>query len=142
MPQKEMQNVRYAYRIMMTEMCEIPIAVNVKPGCTQGFSEEPELMDEVLYDTVEDAEISLGRFRSVATGIVMDRSAYKIRGVREFYIEKIKVGENDRKLLSYGAVRYALFEEYEDYIPSVCTEPPKPVKRRKKRRQPVLSAVK
>ncbi|MGN0630603.1 MAG: hypothetical protein ACI4JN_04675, partial [Ruminococcus sp.] len=99
------------------------------------------LMDEVLYDTVEEAEISLRRFRSVATGIVMDRNMYKIRGVREFYIEKIKVGENDRKLLSYGAVRYAMFEDFEDYIPAVCTEPPKPVKRRKKRRQPVLASV-
>lgn len=133
--------MRYAYRIMMTEMCEIPAFINVKQGCTLGFSEDPELMDEVLYDTVEDAEISLKRFRSVATGIVMDRSSYKVRGVREFYIEKIKVGENDRKLLSYGAVRYALFENFEDYIPTLCTEPPKPVKRRKRRRQPVLSCV-
>lgn len=134
-----MQNLRYAYRIMMTEMCVIPAFINVKQGCTLGFSEEPDLMDEILYDTVEEAEISLKRFRSISTGIIMDRSKYKVRGVREFYIEKIKVGENDRKLVSYGAVRYALFEDFEDYIPALCTEPPKPVKRRKRRRQPVFA---
>lgn len=131
--------MRYAYRIMMTEMCVIPAFINVKQGCTLGFSEEPDLMDEILYDTVEEAEISLKRFRSISTGIIMDRSKYKVRGVREFYIEKIKVGENDRKLVSYGAVRYALFEDFEDYIPALCTEPPKPVKRRKRRRQPVFA---
>lgn len=129
--------MKYAYRIMMTEMCEIPTILAVKPGCTQGFSEEPELMDEVLYDTVEEADVSLARFRSVVTGIIMDRSQHKVRGVREFYIEKIKIGANDRKLLSYGAVKYASFETFEDYIPSICTQPPSPVKRKKKRRQMV-----
>lgn len=129
--------MRYAYRIMMTELCEIPTAMSIKPGCTQGFSEDPDLMDEVLYDTVEDAAVSLARFRSIATGIVMDRSEHKVRGVREFYIEKIKVGANDRKLLSYGAVKYALFETFEDYVPSICTQPPKPVKKKKKRKQAV-----
>ncbi len=129
--------MKYAYRVMMTEMCEIPASLSVKQGCTQGFSEEPELMDETLYDTVEEALASLSRFRSVATGIIMNRREYKTRGVREFYIEKIKVGANDRKLSSYGAVRYAPFEIYEDYIPAICTKAPRPVKRRKKRRQTV-----
>ncbi len=129
--------MKYAYRVMMTEMCEIPASLSVKQGCTQGFSEEPELIDETLYDTVEDAAVSLSRFRSVATGIIMDRNEYRIRGVREFYIEKIKVGANDRKLLSYGAVKYALFETFEDYIPAICSEPPAPVKKKKKRRQAV-----
>lgn len=127
--------MRYAYRIMMTELCEIPLMVQAQPGCTQGFSENPELMDEILYDSIEDAAICLERYRSVATGIVMDCNMRKIRGVREFYIEKIKVGVNDRKLLSYGAVRYADFQVYGKDIPSVCPEPPAPVKRRRRRKQ-------
>lgn len=127
--------MKYAYRIMMTEMCEIPTFIKIKPGCTLGFSEEPDLVDELLYDTVDDALVSLNKFRSIVTGVIMDKSQHKVRGVREFYIEKIKIGANDRKLLSYGAVRYAAFETFEDYIPSICTQPPNPVKRKKKRRQ-------
>lgn len=127
--------MKYAYRIMMTELCEIPQFVSIQKGCTQGFSEEPELMDDILYDTVEEAEESLVKFRSVATGVVMDRFMRKVRGVREFYIEKIKVGEFDRKLLTYGAVRYAEFETYGNTVPAICTPPPKPVKRKRKKKK-------
>ena len=127
--------MKYAYRIMMTELCEIPFPVQAQPVCTQGFSENPELMDEILYENVEDAALKLEHFRSVATGVVMDWNHRKVRGVREFYIEKIKVGQNDRKLLSYGAVRYAEFQVYGENIPSICPEPPAPVKRRRRRKQ-------
>ena len=121
--------MKYAYRIMMTEMCEIPVVLNVRPGCSMGFSEKPEIMEEILYDTAEEAFKSFNRFRSVATGIVMDKNLRKTRGVREFYIEKIKVGADKRNPLSYGAVKYAPFEEFEDYVPSICSEAPEPVRR-------------
>ncbi len=127
--------MKYAYRIMMTELCEIPPLVQVRPGCTQGFSEKPELMDEILYDTPQEASFALQRFHSVATGVVVDHTLRRVRGVREFYVEKIKVGQNDRKLLSYGAVRYADFEVYDKTVPAICPEPPKPVKRRRRRKQ-------
>lgn len=127
--------MKYAYRIMMTELCEIPPLVQIQPGCTQGFSENPELMDEILYDSAQEAAIELEHYRSIATGIVMDWNMRKVRGVREFYIEKIKVGQNDRKLLSYGAVKYAEFQLYGKDIPSICPEPPAPIKRRRRRKQ-------
>ncbi len=125
--------MRYAYRIMMTEMCELPTILRVKPGCTEGFSKEPKLIDEILYDTVEDAAVSLEKLKSVATGIIMDQYGYKIRGVREFYIEKILVIFKKRKLLSYGAVKYASFETFKDYLPSICPLPPCPIEKIKNR---------
>mgnify|MGYP000341400115 CR=1 FL=1 len=133
--------MRYAYRIMMTEMCELPTILRVRPGCTEGFSKEPKLIDETLYDTLEDAAVSLAKFESVATGIVMDKHGYKIRGVREFYIEKILVIFKKKKLLSFGAVKYASFETFKDYIPSICPLPPCPVEKIKNRskRQKIMA---
>ncbi len=127
--------MKYAYRIMMTELCVIPQLVSIQKGCTQGFSSEPEIVDDLLYDSVEEASHSLARFHSVATGIIMDRNMRKTRGVREFYIEKIKVGSYDRKLVTYGAVKYAEFEAFGDSVPYICPAPPKAVKKRRKKPQ-------
>ncbi len=127
--------MKYAYRVMMTELCVIPQFVSIQKGCTQGFSEAPELVDDILYDTVDDATESLSRYHSIATGIIMDRFMKKTRGVREFYIEKIKVGEYDRKLVTYGAVRYAEFEAFSEAIPPICPLPPRPIKRRRRRKK-------
>lgn len=125
--------MRYAYRIMMTEMCELPTILRVRQGCTKEFSKDPKLIDETLYYNVEDASAALAKFKSVATGIIMDRHGYKIRGVREFYIEKILVLFKTIKLLSYGAVKYAPFETFKDYLPSICPQPPCPVDEIKKK---------
>ncbi len=99
----------YGYRIMMTELCEIPDAVKLEKGCTQGFSEAPYLVEETVYYDLKDAEEALAKYNSFATGMVTNSEFYRIYGAREFYIEKIKIGENDRKLKSYGAIKYAEF---------------------------------
>lgn len=105
--------MRYGYRIMMTELCEIPESIPIQPGCTDGFSEAPYLIDDIVYYSIEDAEEVLEKYKSFSTGVVTDAYFKRIHGVREFYIEKIKIGEYDRKLKSYGAVKYADFEVYE-----------------------------
>lgn len=97
----------------MTELCEIPDDVPIKPGCTDGFSEAPYLIDDIVYYSLEDAEEVLEKYKSISTGVITDSYLKRIHGVREFYIEKIKIGEYDRKLKSYGAVKYANFEVYE-----------------------------
>lgn len=113
----------YKYRIMMTELCEIPVDVMTYPGCTQGYSELSYLIDETVYATFEEAAYMLSCYRSVETGIVMDRSRNKVRGVREYFIEQIAVDELSGMYSSYGGVKYADFEKFESYIPSICSDP-------------------
>lgn len=136
--------MKYGYRIMMTERCEIPENIPIKPGCTEGFSEAPYLVDEIVYYSLEDAEEVLSKYKSLRTGAVTDSSFKRIYGVREFYIEKIKLGEYDRKLKSYGAVKYADFEVYEKgKEPVFCSDPPQVVKwcRRKNYCGPVEESI-
>lgn len=114
---------------MMTECCELPESIPMESGCTNGFSEAPYLVDEIVYDTLKDAEEVLKNYRSIKSGFVTDSSFKRTYSAREFYIEKIKVGEYDRKLKSYGAVKYAEFETFEKgKEPVFCTEPPAVVK--------------
>lgn len=121
--------MKYGYRIMMTEHCEIPDNVPIEPGCTNGFSEAPYLIDEIVYDTIEDAQEVLSKYRSIKSGVIIDSNMNRSYDVREFYIEKIKIGEYERKLKSYGAVKYAEFESYETgRQPALCKKPPEVIK--------------
>lgn len=121
--------IKYGYRIMMTERCELPETVSMEPGCTDGFSEAPYLINDIVYDTLEDAEEVLKQYRSIKSGYITDSSFNRMYSAREFYIEKIKVGEYERKLKSYGAVKYAQFESFEKgREPIFCTEPPEVIK--------------
>ncbi len=101
----------YGYRIMMTEMCEIPGFVPAEPGCTEGFSDAPYLVEDIVYHSIEEAEEAFASYISYKTGIITDRYYNRIYGAREFYIEKIKTGQYERKISSYGAVKYAPFGE-------------------------------
>ena len=122
-------NIKYGYRIMMTEHCEIPEGIPLEPGCTDGIAEAPYLIDEIVYDKLEDAEEVLKKYKSIKSGAVTDSSFRKVYDVREFYIEKIKLGEFDRKLKTYGAVKYAEFENFEKgQEPIFCEKPPAVVK--------------
>lgn len=113
----------------MTELCEIPDIITIKPGCTDGFSETPYLIDDIVYYSLKDAEEILSKYKSIKTGAITDSSFKRIYGIREFYIEKIKIGEYDRKLKTYGAVKYPYFEIYEKgKEPVFCPEPPEVIK--------------
>ncbi len=121
--------MKVGYRIMMTELCKVPHFIEIKPGCTDGMCYAPYLVEEPVYYTMEEAEEKLAEYRSTATGSVTDRFGNKYKGVREFYIEKIKlVGEYDRKSASYGAVKYAEFMTYENGVPDFVPEPPPVIK--------------
>lgn len=116
--------MKFGYRIMMTELCEIPEIVKQKQGCTQGFSEAPYLVEDVVYDSIAEAEKALSAYKSYVTGRVTDRYMQRVYGVREFYIEVIRVGAYGRKLSDNGAVKYA---EFMDCSKMDCLPAPPPV---------------
>lgn len=122
-------DIKYGYRIMMTERCEIPEGIPLEPGCTDGISEAPYLIDEIVYYTLEDAEEALSKYKSIKSGAITDSLFRRVYSVREFYIEKIKLGEYERKLKTYGAVKYAEFEKFEKgKEPIFCSKPPAVIK--------------
>lgn len=116
--------MKFGYRIMMTELCEIPEIVKQERGCTQGFSEAPYLVEDIVYDDLEDAEEALSGYSSFMTGKVTDQYMQRVYGAREFYIEQIITGNYGKKLDSCGPIRYA---EFMDCKGMDCLPAPPPV---------------
>ncbi len=121
-------NIRYMN--MMTELCLVhERGEPIKEGCTAGISEAPYMLQDVYYETLEDAHENIKQYRSTKSGLITGPNNFKVYGVREFYIEKIKVDSTGRKILSYGPVEHCKFATYEDGEPEMLPEPP-PVHKR------------